>query len=346
MRALVALLLAFGAFAAACGDDDGGSTSAGGGGSGDEGTADAPAEPVTMRVAMQQNNFACIGLTLADDLGFFEDEGITFEMTIGESTSTMTAGLVGGSFDVQMGGPELILAHQEGVPIVGVASNNNAPVWSFVADEEITDIDGLRGATIGTSGPDTVTTLVVRLALREAGIEDDEYEVVTSGGSGARYTALQQGQIDATVVSSPFEFVAEDEGMSNLGGLVELEPEFNSAVIVVSESFADSRRDDLVRFLRAYVRALEWIHDPANEADLIERSARITELDPEVLQQAYDYWIGGEFGELMFPPDGRISVPSLENVAEGYVDIGVTDTAPDVDGFVDDQYIDEALETL
>ena len=72
--------------------------------------------------------------------------------------------------------------------------------------------------------------------------------------------------------------------------------------------------------IRGNLRGLAYFHVPENEADVIERIMRITELDPGVVQKAYDYWFdparnveGVPFSQLFFPEDGMIAREAVDD---------------------------------
>lgn len=296
--------------------------------------------PATLRVVIQQVNFASIPLALGEDLNFFKDEDLTLKTTVAESTSTSTAGLVGGSFDLQVGGAELLVAREQGVPVIGVAGMCNAPVWSVVAKKGTKDLKDIKGAVVGTSGPDSVSTVAMVAALKQAGVSPDDYKQITAGGTASRVAALQNGQIDATVVTSPAEFQLVDKGFANLGSLYDTLPAFASGFVATTEQYATSNDEVMVRFSKAWLKTLEYMYDPANKDDLVERVATILETPEVAVAQAYDYWIGGD--RVMFPKDGKIDRDALEGAAEGFVENGTLKQAPDLSEFVVDTYIDKA----
>ncbi|WP_189314280.1 ABC transporter substrate-binding protein [Streptomyces brasiliensis] len=295
---------------------------------------------------MQEQNFATIPLTLSQDLGFMRQEGIEVTVTIGQSTSTMTAGLMGGSFDLQIGGSELVVARQQGAPLIAIDGMCNSPIWSVVAKPGITGLDQLRGRTIATSGPSTVSTVALVATLKRQGIPPGSYRQFTAGGTAERFTAVRNGQADATVVTSPLEFQAVDQGLRNLGSLYDAMPNFASGFVVTTKTFAAHHDAELVGFSRGWLRTLRWMHDPANEHDLVQRVSKILKTPQPVIEQAYGYWLTGKRAEALFPADGKIDLPALNGAIKAFVDHGAMKKVTSVDGFVVNTYLDRATESL
>lgn len=317
-----------------------GNSSSGGGSS-----TDASGK-TTIRFAVQQENFATIPMFLSQDLGFMRDEGLSIETTVGQSTSTMTAGLLGGSFDMQVGGAELLVARQQGAPLLAFAGECNSPVWSVIAKPGITRLADLRGRTIATSGPDSVSTVALVATLKNIGLDPDSYSQITAGGTAERYAAVQNGRADATLVASPQEFQAGEVGLRNLGSLFDSLPTFVAGFLVTTKAYAAGHAAVLDRFARAWLRTLRWIHDPANAAELVRRVSASLRVPQPVVRQAYDYWLTGARATAMFPVDGKIDTVALAGSVRAFVASGsLPASATDLSGFVVDDFMNHAEST-
>ncbi|MFF4837017.1 ABC transporter substrate-binding protein [Streptomyces sp. NPDC001315] len=318
--------------ATACGSLTGNSARAGGSSNGKK----------VLRLAVQEQNFATTPLTLGQDLGFMAKEGLEIRTTIGQSTSTMTAGLMGGSFDLQIGGSELVVARQQGASLIAIAGLCNAPIWSVVAKRGISGLADLRNRTIATSGPSTVSTVALTTTLQKAGLGTGSYRMFTAGGTAERFTAVRNGRADATVVTSPVEFQAAEQGLRRLGSLYDTMPHFASGFVVTTKGFASGHDATLVAFCRAWLHTLRWMHDPANEKELVRRVSRILGSPASVIQQAYEYWLTGKRADALFPADGKIDIAALEGAVKAFVDHGTMKKGTSIEGFVDQRFLNRA----
>jgi ABC-type nitrate/sulfonate/bicarbonate transport system substrate-binding protein len=86
-----------------------------------------------------------------------------------------------------------------------------------------------------TSG--TVTAF--KQALKVKGLEyPRDYKIlVVAGGSSANLAALQAGQIAATTVAIPLNYLAEEAGFNVIGRLIDAVPDFELTVIATKRSW-------------------------------------------------------------------------------------------------------------
>lgn len=310
----------------------------------DSSTDAASPEPVEMRIAVQQPGLTTYFPLLAEDLGYLAEEGITLAEVVEtrDSPSAIT-GMMGGSLELVAIGPEGMIAHDEGADIVAVAGGINTPIWSAVSVPEIEEWSDITPQhSIGVSGLDSIPTLAFRMAAREAGVDDSELTYVTVGGSSDRLAALMSDQVDVVSLSSPFDFVAEAEGFNNLGFGHGDETEFLSYVLNTPRSWAEENSDALVRFLRAYLKTVEYMNQPENRDDLVERSARLLETDADEIRKGLDRLLDSP---LYMPLDGKISEEAYDSVMQAYLEAGVLSEPVPFEEHVDHSYLEQAAQS-
>src|SRR5436189_125695 len=94
--------------------------------------------------------------------------------------------------------------------------------------------------------------------------EGIEIEAPILGNKPQGHKALLEGKIDAGLQSVPWNYVAEDAGMNNLGKVIDYVPNWQFVSINANSQWAAKNRELLVRFLRAMVHAISWLY--ANRA--------------------------------------------------------------------------------
>src|SRR5205085_8563167 len=92
-----------------------------------------------------------------------------------------------------------------------------SPPYALIAKPAIKSIKELKGKTIMIDGPKGITKIYVERMLAANGVKPTEFDALYAGATSARFSALQSGAIDATVLIPPFNFYAESAGFSNLG---------------------------------------------------------------------------------------------------------------------------------
>ena len=104
---------------------------------------------------------------------------------------------------------------------------------------------------------------MLREALKLKGLEypRDYKLLIIAGGSATNLAALQSGQISATTVAVPLNYAAEEAGFNVIGKLSDGVPYFQTNVIATRRSWAEKNRPVMVRFMRAMVESLRWLHE-------------------------------------------------------------------------------------
>lgn len=307
-------------------------------------TAEAPgaAEPATLTVAVQGNFVPTNIVYIADELGYFEDENLTIEFISTQATNDATTGILGGSVDVMLVGPDFIIANEQGADLISVGATSNVAIWDIVTAPEITSWDQLGGASLAVSGVESISTIAFKLAAEAAGIDPDSVELVTAGSTRDRYAALTSGQVDAATVGNPFGALAVEEGYTNLGAAASDEeaPPLLTGVFGVSRAWAEGEgSDELVRFLRAMLRATEYAYQPENLDSLAEMAATIMETEAEYTRPAWEDVLATDG---LLPPDLRVDPDAVITAAEAFVEFGSLNAVPDTDVLIDHSYLEMA----
>ena len=135
-----------------CGDDDDG----GGGGGGDGGTQEVVYNLPTPPSAL------FYPALVAEELGFFEEEGVSAKLAPAAEEIAATAFLTNGDADVAFSDvDEIILARSQGGDHVAVFSPQQQNTAGIVvpADSDIQDFSGVAGQTIGLDSEESTRLL-------------------------------------------------------------------------------------------------------------------------------------------------------------------------------------------
>ncbi len=155
-----------------------------------------------------------VPLWLGVDLGLFKKYGVNLEPILfrggAESANALTGGEI--QFDVVAPQPH-IAADLSGADIIIIGTYFNKHTYSVVARPGIRAPQELRGKKIGVLSVVGLNQIVVATALRHWGIDEKSVTLVRAGGSRDRFTALQNGLIDATVLTGAFVDRAKAAGM-------------------------------------------------------------------------------------------------------------------------------------
>ena len=144
-------------------------------------------------------------------------------------------------FQVYIGSPELAIQNQaEGGPLKIVAGNAGKLVHSLISRAPFKRIEDLRGRMIGIFSDKEGTFFHVKAMLEAHGLNyPGDYQVKHTGGVPPRHKALLAGEIDAGLQSVPWNYVAEEAGMNNLGDVIKYVPDWQFVSINVNSQWAD-----------------------------------------------------------------------------------------------------------
>jgi hypothetical protein len=79
-----------------------------------------------------------------------------------------------------------------------------------------------------------------------------------------RFDDLCRGNNTATLLSSPYDMLAQQKGLRLLA---QIAGPYQGNVAAARRSWAARNPDAVVGYARAYISALEWLHDPVNRRE-------------------------------------------------------------------------------
>jgi NitT/TauT family transport system substrate-binding protein len=276
--------------------------------------------------------------------GFLEQQGLDGQLVLLRGTPMNVQALAAGSLHVGSGGAEAFYeATERGLDLAMVGGTINGLTHDIVAGKKYKSIEDLRGAVLGSSSLTSGTVTALKQALKLKGLEyPRDYKIlVIAGGSSANLAALQSGQIAATTVAIPLNYVAEEAGFNVVGRLIDAIPEYELGTLAVKRSWAEKNRSLAVRFMKALVLTHRWIYE--NKEAAVEFLAREMQLKPSFARRGWEYYTQHQ----IWHPDADLSLKGTEYAIRIYMDqAGVKGPVPSLAKYVDQSYLSEALKDL
>lgn len=219
-------------------------------------------------------------------------------------------GLGTGRWDIASTAFDNVLAWsgREGAEIVAVAQVGQGVLLPVYVRPEIRAWNDLRGKRLAVDAVDTAFALVLRRVLLAHGLDlnKGDFELVPAGATGARLDSMSRGETFAAILNPPWDTKAESSGHKRFGDHREVLPKYPGGVFAVSQGWARSHRDDLVKFLRAWLAGVRWANDPANREQAIKLIAEEEKLSPQAA--------AGRLAQL--PKDGAMDLAGLQSVLD------------------------------
>ena len=273
------------------------------------GSASAHAQSSNVRIAF--NGFGGIApIYLGQDAGIFKKHALSPELIFIPGGSLSLQALIGKSLDVLMtGGPPVVNAYLQGAKIKIIGGVVNLLPYTFIATGGIRNAEQLKGKKIGISRFGSNTDYVVRLALSQFGLAQNEAQIIQVGGSPARLAAMKSGAIQATVLSPEETVVAQKMGYLVLLDFIKEGIEFPHVNVVVRDDYLESQAQTARVFMRAYVESVRYYKTHREEA--VKKIISLSKLPERQMGEViYD-------GSLRATPDdGKPTLKGMEVVLD------------------------------
>jgi len=224
--------------------------------------------------------------------GYLAAEGFDVDVTATPNSTDQMRGLSQGKFDIVSTAFDNVLAWsgREGGEIIAIAQISDKTVLPIFVRPEIQDWSDLKGKKLAADAVDTAFALVLRRVLLAHGLDmtKGDYELVALGATGARLESMAKGETYAGVLNSPFDTKALSAGMRRIGDSKEVLPDYPNTVLAVSRDWAQKNRDTVVAYLRAWLKGMAWVKDPANRDAAIKLIGAELKLNPNQAQESVE----------------------------------------------------------
>ena len=246
-----------------------------------------PAWPQVQRVRISATgrSFTQLPIRIAQIKGFYRQENLEIEY-IQMAGQLATTSLFGGHVDSTTAFSSSAIAFARGLDAKGVIVFCDKPTFVLVSRPQIHSVAELRGKKIAVSSFGTSSDLITRKILAHYGLNPAKDAVILAlGQASVRLTALQSGAVDATVLSTPENVIAERAGARRLVESAKI-IDMPLAGLVVTQSKIDAHRDQVKRMVRATLKGLLLLHQNRQEA--VDIAADWMRLDKEFAATGYD----------------------------------------------------------
>ena len=224
-------------------------------------------------------------LWIAQDKGLFQKNGLQVDLTHIPTNQAVQA-LVGGKVNFVTAGPQILEANLAGSDTVYIMSPVNAFVFSLYSQPAIANIKALAGKTFGATNKGTPSDIAAHMLLTKNGLKPD-VKFAYLKEIPALVAALQQGIIDAALLTPPATLTARNFGLKELLNVTELKIPFVQHAIGTTRSYISANPEVVRRFVRSAAEGLDFLRK--NRADAVAIMSKYTKItDPAQLNEALD----------------------------------------------------------
>ena len=229
-----------------------------------------------------KNLFYYLPLTIAEQLGYFKDEGLEVTIVDFAGGSRALAAVVGGSADVVSGAFEHTVNMQfKGQPMRAFVLQGAAPQIVLGVNPKtmpnFKSVADLKGKKIGITAPGSSTNIMANFVLAKAGLKPSDVSFIGVGASSGAVAAMRSGQIDAMSNLDPVITLLQRSGdlkiVTDTRIVAEAEKVFGGPMpagcLYAPQPFLDKNPNTVQALANAMVRANKWIQK-AGSSDIIQ----------------------------------------------------------------------------
>jgi len=236
------------------------------------------------------------GLYVAEEKGYFEDEGLDVEIMLpGESSAEQLVASGNAQFGIsyQEGITE---ARIQGVPIVSIAAiiQHNTSGFASLKEKNITTPKDFEGKTYGGWGA-PVEKAVITSLMKQVDADEDKVNIVNIGDADF-FTASKRDidfawiyygwtGVEAELRNEPINMVYLTDYSEKL--------DYYTPVIATSEKMINDHPETIQKFMNAVAKGYEFsIEKPEEAANILIKA--VPELDPELVK-ASQKWLSPKY---------------------------------------------------
>jgi NitT/TauT family transport system substrate-binding protein len=243
-----------------------------------------------LKVAIGQiNNWENQAPTLGQDAGIFRKHNLVLENFGTQGAGETMQPIISASADIGagVGVAGVMTAFSKGAPVRILApmfTGTGDIYWYVRADSPIkslkdaTERNTIAFSTIGSTSHNTVLAFASDLGVKA--------KPTATGGPPATFTQVMTGQVDIGWSAPPFGLREEKEGKIRIIGRGSDATSLNGQtirVLIVNADVLKTRRDAVVRFMRAYRESVAWMY---SNPDAVRMYAEKTKIAPELIRES------------------------------------------------------------
>jgi len=221
-------------------------------------------------------------LTIAEQRGYFKDEGLDVEIADFAGGARALQAVVGGSADVVSGAFEHNINMQaKGQPMRAFVLQGRAPqivlAVSTKAMPNYKTVADLKGKKIGVTAPGSSTNIMANYVLAQHGLKPSDVSIIGVGAAQGAVAALRAGQIDAMSNLDPVITILTRGNdiriISDTRDVAEADKVFGgpmpAGTLYAPVAFIEKNPNTVQALTNAIVRANKWIQQ-AGPSDIVK----------------------------------------------------------------------------
>jgi NitT/TauT family transport system substrate-binding protein len=276
--------------------------------------------PVTVTAAVIGVSISIWPAIVANEKHFFEEEGLKLDIVSAGASARALQQVAAGV--AQVGSSSMVdtvRAIDAGAEVKVFTNSLAVATHSLLASKDIKSVKDLKGKRVMTGGQGDITNIWWKAMAKHYGLDPEkDVQLLYSGSSGSRMSALLAGGVDATILSTPQSFKAAQEGMTDLGPVAPFLGEFPMMIWHVNDDWAKKNEKLLIAFVKAHNKAVRYMSDPAHRQEVSEMLAKASNSGLDDALKSWDISMQVH----SFVPDGAVAASTVDRVTENLLASG------------------------
>jgi ABC-type nitrate/sulfonate/bicarbonate transport system substrate-binding protein len=192
---------------------------------------------------------------------------LDMELVYIASSPTVARATLAGDIVLSGANSQVIVdAGLNGAGLVAMGAITNVVAFYVMAAPEIKTVNDLKGKVVGVTRFGASTDFGMRMLLSKYGLEPSkEVPMIQIGGMPELAAALSKKTVFAAPMSQPMVYLAQQAGMRMIANLAKEEIPFMHIGLTTSKKWVREHRPQAKAFIRAYGRAIYFMHTRKEE---------------------------------------------------------------------------------
>ena len=262
-----------------------------------------------IRVAVPALSISQIAFYAAKEKGYYFEEGLEVELVV-MSARVSNLALIAGNIDFSGAGTSGLVAAIQGAPTQLIFTSFSRPMHWLYSRPDIRQLKELKGRKVAVDGFGGAVEYLLQDLLKRNGLDRD-ITVLGLGVASIRYAALASGSVDASMLTFPYNVVAEEGGFHELVSYPKEDIIQLSGNIMTRRDFLQINSDVAEKFVRSTIKGLLYVRN--NRSGTIPIIARSLKVKESLAAKTYDLALPG------MTADGSITPELQEKAVQTFV---------------------------
>ena len=276
---------------------------------------------------------------MAKESGIFRNNSLDVQLVYFTGGTTAVMALVSRDAPIiQMAGPAIVSAGIRGADTVMIAAGFvTADQW-LMSRPDTKTAEQLKGGSVAITRFGGLADSMARIALQKLGLTPmKDVAIVQIGGLPERFSALERGKVQAAMLGTGDNFVAEKKGFYSL---MSVSVPYQGVGVATTRRFIRESPDIVKRYVKSQIEAIYRIKTDRETGKKV-LAKYLALQDKEILEKTYNDISTDD----KLPPKQYSTLEGIKNILEPLAETDPKARTAKAEDFVDMRFIKELDES-